>query len=220
MYNSLCDFLYGCDGLPRKTKEDSIKTRNQLLESALDVFSEKSFSDVTLSEIAERVGMTKGALYWHFKSKSDILSKLIGEIWLDSDRELAEKFGEPETLADLRDYYKKKLVPPDRNDRFMKINAIMLRRFEWPDDVRFNVFFLLKQQITREKTMINDILLRSRQEGIIRQDIEANDVSAAITSVFYGLFILMLSEIVTEDLTRCTDFICNAFRKELLYREN
>lgn len=206
--------------MPRNTKEDSIKTRSKLLESALDVFSEKSFSDVTLSEIAERVGMTKGALYWHFKNKSDLLSKLIGEIFLDSEMEFAEKFGEPKTLAELRDYYKKKLVLPSRNDKFMKINAIMLRRFEWPEDVRSNVFSLLKDQITREKKMINDILLRSRQEGIIRQDIEADEVSSAITSVFYGLFILVLNEIVTDDITKCTDFICNAFRKELLYKEN
>ena len=206
--------------MPRNTKEDSIKTRSKLLESALDVFSEKSFSDVTLSEIAERVGMTKGALYWHFKNKSDLLSKLIGEICLDSEMEFAEKFGEPKTLAELRDYYKKKLVLPSRNDKFMKINAIMLRRFEWPEDVRSYVFSLLKDQITREKKMINDILLRSRQEGIIRQDIEADEVSSAITSVFYGLFILVLNEIVTDDITKCTDFICNAFRKELLYKEN
>ncbi|MGE4445078.1 MAG: TetR family transcriptional regulator, partial [Synergistaceae bacterium] len=54
--------------MPRKTKEDSIKTRDLLLEASLDVFSEKSFSDVTLSEIAERVGMTMGALYWQFKN--------------------------------------------------------------------------------------------------------------------------------------------------------
>lgn len=206
--------------MPRNTKEDSIKTRSKLLESALDVFSEKSFSDVTLSEIAERVGMTKGALYWHFKNKSDLLSKLIGEIFLDSEMEFAEKFGEPKTLAELRDYYKKKLVLPSRNNKFMKINAIMLRRFEWPEDVRSNVFSLLKDQITREKKMINDILLRSRQEGIIRQDIEADEVSSAITSVFYGLFILVLNEIVTDDITKCTDFICNAFKKELLYKEN
>ena len=206
--------------MPRNTKEDSIKTRSRLLESALDVFSEKSFSDVTLSEIAERVGMTKGALYWHFKNKSDLLSKLIGEIFLDSEMEFAEKLVERETLADLRDYYNKKLMLPDKNDRFIKINAIMLRRFEWPEDVRSYVFSLLKDQITREKKMINDILLRSRQEGIIRQDIEADEVSSAITSVFYGLFILVLNEIVTDDITKCTDFICNAFRKELLYKEN
>ena len=130
--------------MPRKTKEESIKTRSLLLEAALDVFSEKSFSEVTLSEIAERVGMTKGALYWHFKNKSDLLSKLIKEICLDSESEFTEKFGTPETLADLREYYRKKLVPPDRNDRFMKIHAIMLRRFEWPEDVRSNAFSLLK----------------------------------------------------------------------------
>ena len=206
--------------MPRKTKEESIKTRSLLLEAALDVFSEKSFSEVTLSEIAERVGMTKGALYWHFKNKSDLLSKLIGEIFLDSEIEFAEKLVERETLADLRDYYNKKLMLPDKNDRFIKINAIMLRRFEWPEEVRSNLFTLLKDQIAREKKMINEILLRSRREGVIRQDIEVENASSAITSVFYGLYILVLNEIVTDDIIKSTDFIFNAFRKELICTKN
>ena len=206
--------------MPRKTKEDSIKTRPLLLEAALDVFSEKSFSEVTLSEIAERVGMTKGALYWHFKNKGDLLSKLIKEIFLDSEIEFAEKLVERETLADLRDYYNKKLMLPDKNDRFIKINAIMLRRFEWPEEVRSNLFTLLKDQIAREKKMINEILLRSRREGVIRQDIEVENASSAITSVFYGLYILVLNEIVTDDIIKSTDFIFNAFRKELICTKN
>ena len=78
--------------MSRKTKEDSMKTRSQLLEAALEVFSKKSFSDVTLSEIAGQVGMTKGALYWHFKNKNDLLLQLIEEICLDSEKEFAEKF--------------------------------------------------------------------------------------------------------------------------------
>ena len=206
--------------MPRKTKEESIKTRSLLLEAALDVFSEKSFSEVTLSEIAERVGMTKGALYWHFKNKGDLLSKLIKEIFLDSEIEFAEKLVERETLADLRDYYNKKLMLPDKNDRFIKINAIMLRRFEWPEEVRSNLFTLLKDQIAREKKMINEILLRSRREGAIRQDIEVENASSAITSVFYGLYILVLNEIVTDDIIKSTDFIFNAFRKELICTKN
>ena len=206
--------------MPRNTKEDSIKTRSKLLESALDVFSEKSFSEVTLSEIAERVGMTKGALYWHFKNKGDLLSKLIKEIFLDSEIEFAEKLVERETLADLRDYYNKKLMLPDKNDRFIKINAIMLRRFEWPEEVRSNLFTLLKDQIAREKKMINEILLRSRREGVIRQDSEVENASSAIPSVFYGLYILVLNEIVTDDIIKSTDFIFNAFRKELICTKN
>ena len=220
MYNSLCEFTCGGGVLSRKTKEDSMKTRSQLLEAALEVFSKKSFSDVTLSEIAGQVGMTKGALYWHFKNKNDLLLQLIEEICLDSEKEFAEKFNEPEKLPDLRDYYKKKLVLPDKNNRFLKIHTLMLRRFEWPEDVRSKVFSLLKEQIIREKAMINNILQRSQKEGIIRSDIDAEGVAVAITSVFYGLFILMVHEIVTADLSKCTDFICNAFGKELFYCGN
>ena len=206
--------------LPRKTKEDSQLTRSRLLESALDVFSERSFADVTLGEIAERVGMTRGALYWHFKNKNDIFLKLVAEICLDAERQFSEKYGEPKTLADLRDHYKRRLVPPDKNDRFMKIHALMLRRFEWPEEVQSNIFNILKDQIKREKKMVNEILLKSREEDIIRQDILTEDVAGAITSVFYGLFILALNEIVAEDLSKYADYICDAFRKDLTAKED
>lgn len=204
--------------MTRKTKEDSIKTRSRLLEAALDVFSEKSFSDVTLSEIAGRVCMTKGALYWHFKNKSDILSKLIEEVCLDLERGFADKYGELGTLADLCSYYKKKLVSPDGNDRLMKVYALMLRRYEWPEDVRSDVFSILRNLMKKEKAMINDVLLKSLREKSIREDIVTEDVSAAITSIFYGLFTLKLNEIVTDDLSKSIDFICDAFSKELNYK--
>ncbi len=206
--------------MPKKTKEESMKTRDRLLEAALDVFSEKSFSDVTLSEVAERVGLTKGALYWHFENKNDLFMKLIEEICLDSEREFAEKFGEPVTIIDLKNYYKRKLLLLHKDERFMKIYAIMLRRFEWPEEVRANIFLIMRGMIKKEKIMIKNILFKSQQNGIIRQDIEVEDVAEAIASVFHGLFILVVNEIVTDDISKCTDFICDAFGKELLYNEN
>lgn len=206
--------------MPKKTRKESMKTRDRLLEAALDVFSEKSFSDVTLSEVAERVGLTKGALYWHFENKNDLFMKLIEEICLDSEREFAEKYGEPLTIIDLKNYYKKKLLLLDKDERFMKIYAIMLRRFEWPEEVRANIFLIMRGMIKKEKIMIENILFKSRQDGIIRQDIDVEDVAEAIASVFHGLFILVVNEIVTDDISKCTDFICNAFGKELLYNEN
>lgn len=213
-------YQYGSDGLPRKTKEDSIKTRSRLLEAALDVFSERSFSEVTLDAIAGRVCMTKGALYWHFKNKSDILSKLIEEVFLNSAKAFADKYGEPETLADLCSYYKKKLVFPDKKDRFMKVYALMLRRYEWPEDVRSDVFSNLRSLMKKEKAMINELLLKLLREKSIREDIVTEDVSVTITSVFYGLFTLKLNEIVTDDLSKSIDFIFDAFSKELNYKEN
>lgn len=47
-------------------------TRNRILDAAEDVFSEKGYSQTSLNEIAQAVGMTRGAIYWHFKDKGDL----------------------------------------------------------------------------------------------------------------------------------------------------
>jgi AcrR family transcriptional regulator len=48
-------------------------TRQRILDVALDLFIEKGYDKTTLREIADQLGFTKAALYYHFPSKSDIL---------------------------------------------------------------------------------------------------------------------------------------------------
>ena len=47
-------------------------TREMILEKALEMFSERGYAGTNLRELAMEVGITKGALYKHFKSKEDI----------------------------------------------------------------------------------------------------------------------------------------------------
>jgi AcrR family transcriptional regulator len=51
-------------------------TRERILDVALDLFIEKGFDGTSLREIAEQLGFTKAALYYHFASKDDILMAL------------------------------------------------------------------------------------------------------------------------------------------------
>ncbi len=51
-------------------------TRERILDEALDLFLEKGFDNASLRELAERMGFTKAALYYHFPSKADILMGL------------------------------------------------------------------------------------------------------------------------------------------------
>src|ERR1700758_5131163 len=55
------------------TKPD---TRDRILDVALELFTEKGFDGTSLREIAERLDVTKAALYYHFESKDDILLAL------------------------------------------------------------------------------------------------------------------------------------------------
>ncbi len=51
-------------------------TRARILDVALDLFIEQGYDGSSLREIAERLGVTKAALYYHFESKDDILMAL------------------------------------------------------------------------------------------------------------------------------------------------
>ncbi len=51
-------------------------TRERILDVALDLFVEKGYDKTSLREIADRMGFTKAALYYHFASKSDMLMAL------------------------------------------------------------------------------------------------------------------------------------------------
>ena len=62
--------------MARKTKEDTEKTYNALLEAAAELFQRQGYSATTMHEIAKAAGMTRGAFYWHFSSKSDVVKAI------------------------------------------------------------------------------------------------------------------------------------------------
>jgi len=60
----------------RRTKEDAQKTYDAILDSAASLFARNGISNVSLEEIAKDASVTRGAIYWHFKSKGHIFDAL------------------------------------------------------------------------------------------------------------------------------------------------
>ncbi len=54
--------------------------RDQILQVALDLFTKQGYDKTSLREIAERLEVTKAALYYHFTSKEEMLSALVAGI--------------------------------------------------------------------------------------------------------------------------------------------
>jgi AcrR family transcriptional regulator len=55
---------------------ENTDTRRRIQEVALDLFAERGYEATSLREIAEVLGVTKAALYYHFKTKEDIVTSL------------------------------------------------------------------------------------------------------------------------------------------------
>jgi AcrR family transcriptional regulator len=59
---------------PKSTPE---ARRQAILEAAMEVFARRGFGVATTDDIARAAGLSKGGLYWHFKSKDDILAAIL-----------------------------------------------------------------------------------------------------------------------------------------------
>src|SRR5215472_6239882 len=70
----------------RRTKEEAGETRQALLDAALQVFSRQGYAGTRLEDVAAEADMTRGAIYWHFKSKADLYNTLVAEVSIRAGR--------------------------------------------------------------------------------------------------------------------------------------
>ena len=67
----------------RKTKTEATRTRQHLLDAALEVFWREGVTRASLQAIAQQAGVTRGALYWHFKNKEDLFESMFEQQYAD-----------------------------------------------------------------------------------------------------------------------------------------
>jgi AcrR family transcriptional regulator len=72
-------------------------TRERIQSIALELFAEQGYEKTSLREIAERLGVTKAALYYHFKSKEDIVRSFIEDYRAELEQVIAWGAGQPRT---------------------------------------------------------------------------------------------------------------------------
>jgi TetR/AcrR family acrAB operon transcriptional repressor len=74
--------------MARCTKEEALATRHRLLEAAEHMFAEKGVSRTSLLDIAQAAGVSRGAIYWHFKNKADLFNAMMERITLPMEATL------------------------------------------------------------------------------------------------------------------------------------
>lgn len=70
------------DCMARSTKEEALVTRNRILDAAEDVFHANGVSRTSLADVAEAASVSRGAIYWHFRNKSDLFDAMCERVRL------------------------------------------------------------------------------------------------------------------------------------------
>lgn len=76
----------------RRSKEDTQKTTDEIVETALSVFGEKGYSQTNLQDIADTLGITRAPIYYHFKNKLVLFEKTTADYLQKKRNAYAEIF--------------------------------------------------------------------------------------------------------------------------------
>lgn len=173
-----------------KRKQDSLLTKQRLLETAFQNFYEVGFENTSLDKISKDANVSRGAAYWHFKNKSEIFGEVVRmtiEKIKDKKREimLSESLEFKEKVVQI-------LIVPSYNQIGFKFMQQSLKTLEvYPEFSE-----LLENFRETRARLYNFFLTGLRNEGLTEND------AAAISSMLYNYFEGMYGSGTPDEVTK------------------
>jgi AcrR family transcriptional regulator len=115
-------------------------TREKIRSVALELFAEQGYEKTSLREIAERLQVTKAALYYHFRTKEDIVTSLFNDVQAEVEKIFEWAQRQPRTIETRREIIRRyaEMIggPGGPLIRFMSENAPAVRELKAGDEAR------------------------------------------------------------------------------------
>jgi AcrR family transcriptional regulator len=197
--------------VPRKTKAEAEQTRNTILDAALKVFSQEGYSRTTLEKIAAEAGVTRGAIYWHFKNKAQIHAELVNEV--------RNVFGERITpilkdrhasLEDLKEGIKACLFYLESDERSRKIIQMALYRTELVEDLK-PISTRDRQEVYQFIKDLSSFFKRLKARNQVRKDLDDMIMAIAFNCYVMGIIHSWLFDPDLFSLKKTAMILINTF---------
>ena len=188
--------------MARKRKEDAEKTRRKILASALSLFVRKGYERTTFNDIAARLKMTKGAVYWHFESKERLLVELVDEALAKFRRQLDEMMPSSEltypAVADVMVRNALRMVDDPKSAEFFRL---MKCQIKWSDDSMSKVREgLLANEKCGPMSAFRNAVAADIAAGRARAGVDADEVAVVSIALWDGLVQACIDHFLARDL--------------------
>lgn len=122
----------------RRTKEEALATREQLLDAAERVFRKRGVGHASLAEVADEAGVTRGAIYWHFQSKADLFQAMVvrAEMPHEASLQRMEEAADVDPMAALRTAALEALLQIARDERAQCVYEVVFLRCEYTEELK------------------------------------------------------------------------------------
>lgn len=173
--------------MARKTPEEAAATREALIDAAEQVFLEKGVSQATLADVATQAGMTRGAIYWHFKNKADLMYAMFERVQLPLEALSGVCIDEksPDPLEAIRRHCVRALIETARDERRRRVFTILFQRFEM--DARDEQFVArIRNTFLECRAQFLGLIEQAMDLGQLPADADANRAVFILQACFTG----------------------------------
>lgn len=124
--------------MARRTKEAAQETRNGILDAAEQIFSERGVSRTSLADIATAAGMTRGAIYWHFRDKADLFNAMIARVTLPMEDQVCGAWNPSvaDPLTHIRNRLTAVLERTSSDPQCRRVFHIVYHKCEYVDEMK------------------------------------------------------------------------------------
>lgn len=181
----------------KRTKEEAARTRQLVMNAAIEVFARKGFAHTTLAEVAKAAGMTRGAIYWHFNNKFQLLSAIVEKF----DREFEERIisifnQDTPPLTRIKKVLMEILSVITRENHFRVSEEIMVFKSSKNGEYR-ELYELHLKNVQRYRSLMIKTINEGLHSGDIDSRFNAETIVVALTSFISGIKSSWLDDVLS-----------------------
>ncbi len=160
--------------------EKGLRTRQAIFDTAIDCFARKGYDRVTVEEICEKVGVTKGAFYNHFKSKDQIILEEFMRMDDHYQKVAQDISGLDSSIDKLRTFHHEAI-------KLMSDLGVTMMRVVYHSQIASS---MKKPYLTDEKRFLygitNQLVREGQEKGEIRADLDSEELTVMLINCFRG----------------------------------
>ncbi|WP_216829648.1 TetR/AcrR family transcriptional regulator [Alkalihalobacterium elongatum] len=170
-------------------KKRAVERREQILKAAFHAVADKGFEAVTLQDIADYAGVSKGVTNYYFQNKEDVFSSLLEWVTEQIYKNECQAINDQSTaIKKLEAYIQSVFISPEKNRKFYKVYLDFIAqasRNEQYQQINLQ-FYENCWGLGRE------IVSLGQEEGVFSQEIEIYQASKIIRAIIDGTLIQWL----------------------------
>jgi TetR/AcrR family acrAB operon transcriptional repressor/TetR/AcrR family transcriptional repressor of mexAB-oprM operon len=172
------------------------------MTAAIDCFARFGYQGASIDRIARHAGVTKGALYYHFRDKEELLFEAVSErVGGFEHHVLAEVGPSVDTLASLKRVIDACFFHATVSNHRRFIITLMIEAL----DTNPQLSAKFRRILRRMRAFLADVVRRGQQAGTVRRDLEPEQTAAVIAGAIMGAEIQHYQDPEEVDLRRVLD---------------